>query len=280
MEKENIWNLTQIPRIFHIYWGGGVMPYIRFLTVKSFMKYNPDWKIMFWYPKLPKTHTTWLTGELCYPVNCDDYKSEMLKLPITSTGVDFDEIGFKNTATEVHKSDFIRLHLLTTYGGVWSDMDIIYFKPITNLLVNTVENRNKETFVCTSGYGHSIGFLMGQSTSTFFKLLLEIIKSRGVPTQYQAIGPTLYNEHFRNIESINQISSAVNLDMDVVYSHDASSIPDFLKNTPPRFTEGSIGAHWYAGHSQWSDFFKTTNGGLTNLSNNLIGDIIRKVNEE
>jgi hypothetical protein len=273
------WQL-RVPKIFHVYWGGGVMPYIRFLTVKSFMKYNPDWKIMFWYPKYPTTHITWPTGELCYPVNCDDYSSEMLKLPIKSMAVDFDEIGFKNTATEVHKSDFIRLHLLTTFGGVWSDMDIIYFKPITNLLVNTIENRNKETFVCSSAYGHSIGFLMSQPKSKFFQYLLDIIKSRPLPSQYQAIGPTLYNEYFRNIETINQLSPAINLDMDVVYSHNAGSIPDFLNNVPPRFTEGSIGAHWYAGHSQWSEFFARTNGGLTNLPNNLIGNIIRKINNE
>ena len=55
------WQLN-IPKIFHVYWGGGVMPYIRFLTVKSFMKYNPDWEIMFWYPKYPSTHVTWPTG--------------------------------------------------------------------------------------------------------------------------------------------------------------------------------------------------------------------------
>ena len=272
------WELN-IPKIFHVYWGGGIMPYIRFLTVKSFMKYNPDWTIMFWYPTHPSAHVTWHTGELCYPVECDDYTSEMMNLPISQMPVDFDSIGFSNSATEVHKSDFLRLYLLTKFGGVWSDMDIIYFKPITNLSVNTLENRDKETFVCTSGYGHSIGFLMAHPRSAFFKLLLEIIKSRGIPTQYQAIGPTLYNERFRSIDSINRISPAVNLSMDVVYSHDAGSIPDFLNDVPERFTEGSIGAHWYAGHSQWSKFIKDTNGGLTNLPYNLIGDLIRKVND-
>jgi mannosyltransferase OCH1-like enzyme len=204
----------------------------------------------------------------------------MMRLPIKTTAVDFDKIGFKNTATEVHKSDFLRLYLLTTFGGVWSDMDIIYFKSITNLSVNVIENQNKETFVCSSAYGHSIGFLMSQPGSKFFQYLLDTIKSRPMPSQYQAIGPTLYNENFRNIETINLLSPAINLDMDVVYSHNAGSIPDFLNNVSPRFTNGSIGSHWYAGHSQWSDFIKTTNGGLINLSNNLIGNIIRKVNEE
>jgi hypothetical protein len=273
------WKLN-IPKIFHIYWGGGVMPYLRFLTVKSFMKYNPDWKIMFWYPRYPSSHTTWPTGELCYPVDCDDYTSEILKLPIMTTAVDFNEIGFKNTATEVHKSDFLRLHLLTTFGGVWSDMDILYFKPINNLSVNIIENKNIETFVCISGYGHSIGFLMSQPRNKFFETLLNIIKSRPDPKDYQVIGPTLYNEYFRDINKIIQLSSVINLSMNVVYSHNATSIPDFLSDISPRFTDESIGAHWYAGHSQWSEFFKTTNGGLTNLSNNIIGNLIKKINEE
>jgi len=273
------WELS-IPKIFHVYWGGGIMPYIRFLTVKSFMKYNPDWEIIFWHPKYVTPHITWLTGELCYPVDCDDYTSEMLKLPIKTIAVDFNDIGFNNMATEVHKSDFLRLHLLTTLGGVWSDMDILYFRSINILSINVKENKDIETVVCISDYGHSTGFLMSKPGSVFFQLLLNIIKNRPIPQEYQAIGPTLYNGYFRDINLIKQLSPTINLGMDVVYSHDAGLIPDFLSDIPPKFSDETIGAHWYAGHPQWEEFFKVTNGGLINLPNSIIGNLIKKINEE
>lgn len=271
------WHL-KVPKIFHVYWGGGVLPYIRFLTVKSFMIQNPDWEIMFWYPERPTNKITWHTGELDYSVKCDNYMSELFKLPIKSTPIDFCKIGFLNDISENFKSDYMRAYLLSTMGGVWSDMDIIYFRPITNLLVNTAENKDIETFVCISAYGHSNGFLMSSQENKFYEKCLLLARTNFNPSMYQSIGPTLYNAYFRKLESISKISSVVNMEMDTVYSHDATYIKELIDGHPPKFTDRTIGCHWYAGHEQWKEFFQSTNGGLTNLPNNIIGNLIKSIN--
>jgi hypothetical protein len=36
-----------------------------------------------------------------------------------------------------------------------------------------------------------------------------------------------------------------------------------------------LGIHWYAGHPQWENFILKTNGGLTNLPDTLIGNLLR-----
>lgn len=267
----------KVPKILHVYWGGDIIPYIRFLTIKSFIKHNPDWKVMLWQPEFPSPKTTLLTFELNYDVICDDYTSKISELPIDVTSVNFDKIGFRNDAPENFKSDYLRSFLLCTTGGVWSDMDIIYFNPITNLKVNTPENKNIETFVCISNYGHSNGFLMSAPKSAFFKKILELSKESYNPLAYQSLGPALFNHYFCMIEDINKISPTVNMEMNAVYSKNAVEIHQLLDGSPPSFTDGSIGVHWYAGHPIWSDYIKKTNGGLRNLSDNIIDNVIKNI---
>lgn len=268
------WHL-KVPKIMHCYWGGEKMPFMRYMTIKSFIDQNPDWKVMFWYPKHLFLKLTWSTFELKYDVSCDDYLPELMKLPIKTGDVDFTDFGFRNNIPENYKSDFIRDHLLYICGGVWADTDIIFFKPITSLAVNVPSNRDIETFVCIGHYGHSNGFLMGAKESTFFGKMSSVITNEYNPNDYQSIGPTMYNKYFPGINAINRISPCVNMDMDVVYTHDAGHITELLDGTLPRFPEGAIGCHWYAGHPIWGKFLSSTNGGLTNLPDNIIGKLLK-----
>lgn len=271
------WKLN-IPKILHVYWGGGPMYYLRFMTIKTFMKYNPDWKIMLWYPKYPNTNFTWHTGEQNSNLNCKDFSSEAMELPIDKIPVDFKDYGFNNNISEVHKSDFIRLWQLSTIGGVWSDMDIIYFKPMSSLYFNHLENKDIETVYCNHIYGHSVGFLMGCKSNKFFGNLMQLVKIEFNPQFYQAIGSLTYNKYFSTFQSINQITPAINMSMNVVYAHNAGDIEEIINGVQSKFTNESIGLHWYAGSPLWKDFINKTNGGLENLPNSIIGNLLK--NEE
>jgi len=272
--KSNAWHLS-VPKIMHIYWGGEKMPYMRYMTIKTFMNFNPDWRIMFWYPKHLFVKLTWSTSELRYDVPCDDYLPELMKLPIDKNEVDFIDFGFRNNVSETYKADLIRLHLLNICGGVWSDTDILYFKPITALSVNKPANRDKETFVCMGGYGHSIGFLMAAQGSKFFERLSASAVQEYDENKYQSMGVDMYNRDYPTLESINRFSPAVNISMDAVYTHDASHVTELINGTLPQFTPGSIGCHWYAGHSLWGKFLTETNGGKDNLPDCIIGNLLK-----
>jgi len=270
------WELTQISRTLHIYWGGGTLPYLRYLTVKSFMDLNPQWKVILWIPSTYTKNNTWNTIEQKYNVICQDFTRELMDLPLTVSIVDFEDFGFSNDMPEVHKADYLRSYLLWAYGGLWVDMDVLFFKPMNELEVNTQENKDIETFVCICSYGHSTGFLMTKKGNRFFERLVTFSKREYNASLYQCIGPEIYNKYGKTLEEINQFSPTVNMKMDVVYAHDAHHMTEILGNVPSRFTKGSIGLHWYAGHPMWEKFFRETNGGLTNLPNNIIGNLLRK----
>ena len=65
--------------------------------------------------------------------------------------------------------------------------------------------------------------------------------------------------------------------MDAVYAHDCHHVGELLKESTPRFTEHSIGCHWYGGNTVWPDYFNHTRGGEINLPKCLISDLIEQV---
>jgi len=268
------WNL-QVPRVLHIYWGGRKLNYLRFLTVKSFIKYNPEWEIILWYPEKPFLGISFGNGHFNKSERLfKDYLPELMKLPIKKVPVDFDSLKFSATAAEVHKADYIRVNVMNLYGGVWSDMDIIYFRPLEELKVNIKENYDKEVFVCVGDYGHSTGFVMATENSRFFNSLTDHVANEYVAGNYQCLGPDMFNKYYKRVSDIPE---SVNLSMDVVYSYNCHYVHRLLTNEKPEFNDESIGCHWYAGNTLWSDFLSKTKGGATNLPDNIIGNLIRDV---
>ena len=268
-----MWKLTQIPKKLHLFWSGGSLPYLRYLTAYTFKKLNPDWEINLWTSQIRFKTRTWNTHELNYAETWEDWTDKFYKLCDNIYAVDFkSEFGIENHISEVHKSDLLRYWFLNKEGGVYSDTDIFYFRPITTLEVNNGKNRLKETFVCISIYGHSNGFFMAAKGSDFFKYMFAQAKMCDLKN-YQSNGPDLCNRLFPDIESIAEISPVADIGMDAVYFYNARNIDRIYKENRPMFHANSIGCHWYAGHPLSGNFLNNTNGGLKNLPDNIIGKL-------
>ncbi len=241
------------------------------------MKHNPDWDVIFWYPKTSYKGRSWGIDTKYQYLNekvCKDFLPELLNLPVKKIEVDFQELGFRSNMAEIHKNDYIRISALSLYGGVWSDLDIIYFKPLEKLKANTEENKDKEVYVCVCDYGHSTGFNMATPNSEFFNFLSNKLNQVYHPGHYQCWGPDMMNKYNRNPDSIRE---AVNLSMDVVYAHNAHQVRELITDSPKRFNGESIGCHWYAGNEIWGDFLNKTGGGEKNLPKSIITDLIKDV---
>lgn len=266
----------KIPKILHLYWGGEKLSYIRFLTVKTFLKYNPDWKIIFLTPTQYTKTRSWITYENKeQSSDYTDFFPELKKLPIEFETIDMNKYYINNNIPEVHKSDFIRLIQLHQIGGLWSDMDIIYLKSMNNFYLNRPENRDIETFICNNEYGHSIGFMMGSEGNKFFQSLSNLALGEYDSHFYQTLGAKLYNKHFSTTEAIERLSSVMNISMDVVYPVRAGNEKVLLDTKPINITEKTLGIHWFAGHPQWNNFSRITDGGLNVNPNTIIGKLIK-----
>jgi len=84
-----------IPRVMNFYWGGGNLSYLQYLTVFSFNKFNPLWKIVLHTPTVISNEITWVTDEQKAQYFGPNYLDELKSLHYVNVNiVDFEEIGF------------------------------------------------------------------------------------------------------------------------------------------------------------------------------------------
>ena len=101
--------MKNIPKTAYFYWGAEIFPYLRYMSLYSFKKFNPEWEVTLLVPsKLNKTQT-WNTHENKCEINTEDYLHRLDECGIDVCEFDMQSIGFSNDLPEVIKSDIIRL---------------------------------------------------------------------------------------------------------------------------------------------------------------------------
>jgi mannosyltransferase OCH1-like enzyme len=253
---------------------------MRFLTIYTFLKHNPDWEIRYYYPKFRYPEKTWTTFELKYDISkAKDYITELRELPIQMIELDFSQYLLPNDISEVFKSDLLRWNLLSTIGGMWSDMDILYFRPMTTLLNNTKENSEVDTGITINDtYGHSIGFLLSAPNNLYYDHIIKHTSSYFNPKNYQCLGTTMLIKEVRTMSIIAEkfpTLTIANIDNNAVYAYNASMIKSIYNSESlTHFTPHSIGLHWYAGHPLSGEFLNVVTEENYLEYTNVIGSVL------
>jgi hypothetical protein len=250
------WKLYKIPKVLHMYWGcNRGMSFLRYTSIISFSKYNPNWKLILHIPKHPcKINPTWSGDEQKGNRSDNDYFNLLYESKISFMEHDFEDYGISNDIHEVFKNDFLRWYLLHKMGGVWSDTDIIYVNSIESLIENNDFKKEVDTFLCKykTGY-HAIGFLMSSKSNSFFGDLFYSSLKLFNSNEYQAIGSKLLNSIYDvdpNIDKFYRNNNFSFINPDSVYSIDCN-YNNLMKFFEPEINylekEGVIGYHWYGG---------------------------------
>ncbi len=242
------------------YWGGDRLSYLRYLTLESFCKYNPDWDVYLYVPYKPYKGVSWSTGEQSGEYKGRCYLKDTKKLPIEIVEFNMRELSRTNNMPEVYKSDIIRYWLIYNQGGFWSDMDILYTKPLKIPLTKDVVCRD-----LVEGH-YSIGLIGGKRRSElYYTLVTKALMATGV--DYQSYGCLLW-------EGLNT-SSSYNLPIHKIYAIDSTRIPSIYESGV--LPNKSIGCHWYAGHpisKEWEDKITPKNYDYDNVLCNCIKVIL------
>lgn len=213
------------PKLLHLYWDGSPLSFLHYLTVVSFLKYNPEWKIVLYRPLYRTLNKTWKSNEnkKQYTEKC--YLNTLYNnTSISVITVDFAKIGFYNEASEVIKSDYLRYWALYTHGGMYSDLDILYTGSIKSKM-----NFSSDIvlFACEAPIHQSMSFIyfpiacfLCKKNTKFMKILCENAIKYYNPNYYQCIGATMLNTLFDYSMDVKNLALRLNKRKVKNWTHD------------------------------------------------------------
>ena len=294
------WRFFRIPKIANFYWGSKKMSFLRYLTIYSFKKLNPDWSIHLYVPKNISENNTWKAkgGDNLHKIDNlqydgEDYFESLLKdVAVKIIKVNFSKTFLTSEAPEPHKSDLLTWQVLSSKGGLWCDMDIIFRKPLTDLNINKRPDVNalSDTLVCydyrlkeaDGSPTKPIGFLMSAKNNRFYKKhVIESAKTYK-DHQYQSIGTYVVKRVSNSLEDCSRKfpkNKFTNIDPSSVYHFHFQKLDEIYdKNvdTPDQ----CIGIHWYGGHPKSQEFNKTLTDKNYKTFDNTICKVIGEVLNE
>lgn len=268
LDEHNKYNF-QFPKLLHLYWDGSPLSYLNLLTVLSFNKYHIGWKINVFCPIKRNEHISWTTHEQKTKYIGTDYFNELKKIQnVNIHYIDTDLLPFEHKdASEVIKSDYFRLYILNTFGGLWSDFDIIYTNNIERYykMLNLQPSKNmiiyRYVWEQANSNVYPVGMFLSRKNNSILNTLLEHINLFYMKTNYQCLGCTMFHMIFNNYNK-NPTATAIlsKMRLKELYIDNAdcylkikwNQLDNFykMKDIPTTLYEQDsniIGVHWFNG---------------------------------
>lgn len=283
------------PNLAHFYWGGKNISLLRCLTIISFMKYNPDWFVKLHVSSHSETHPEFRANNFHF-YDQIDYEGEdyfnLIDKKIQIINHNFEhEHNLNQNISEAHKSDILGWKILSSEGGIWMDMDILFFKSLEESDLNF---ESKDTFICFD-HRHPIdysplvnaitpiGFLASKGENELFKKIYKKSLLTYDAKYYQSAGSEVLSSEVFNIKDCkNKFPNLKiqSIDPDLIYKYNYMRLnkifsEDVFDNLQQ---SNAIGVHWYGG----SEIAKNFNNilslqNLNDLETTTITRIIKKV---
>jgi hypothetical protein len=123
------------PREMNFFWAGGPMSFLRYMTLFSFRKHNPDWKMRLWTCPV-NTNRHWPTWE---KLDSQDYTGDGNEEMVSGLGVEKEtvELPIFNLSPN-HASDLCKYKIVGERGGWFCDMDILFCRPMLDFHADVV----------------------------------------------------------------------------------------------------------------------------------------------
>lgn len=243
-----------IPKRMAFFWVGR-MSWMRWLTLSTFVKFNPDWEILLYTADskmvLPKH---WI-GE---PDDDNTYKGPdyMDRLP---SSVQVREFYPPQPMGAAQICDLFQWKFLATEGGFYADMDILWLKPFESTYAQC---KNDDAVFCLEGDILAIGLVGSSPECPVFKAIYDaaVVEPN---RDYQHYGTNLVYRMFgiRSAETPAPGLKVLNLFRQLYPDVPITEIPPetvytFIWNEAAkifhqdrRVTSRAVGIHWFGGGS-------------------------------
>jgi hypothetical protein len=230
------------------------MSQLQVLTPVSFHKYNPDWKIVIYLTKQKPVElgkNSWVPD---YKGHDYFYMLRSLKY-IEFREIDIEAEGF-GLKHPIQISDYMRLALIYKYGGLYSDFDVIWLKPMVEFKnIECIGNpEDFETTVCFYNYVnsfHNVSNLISESNGGYLYSLLQEQKNVKPPYDHQDFSSTMINKKYRDLDIIKeQFPRILALRYETFYPYCIYNLEQLYKENDlkPLESKNVMCVHWFNGH--------------------------------
>lgn len=252
--------MMDLPKNIYFYWGNKTISFLRYMTLYSFRKLNPDWKIILVIKKEFNDPTEWNKKNKFIYFNGKDYfhKLKELNITIQYLETDYSEISNLNLS-DVHISDLLGWKILADNGGVIADTDIIFIKPLDyDKLKNIDIGLISFSKLPLKDY-IPVSMMIGKRNEFFQTLYNQALKRISDQNMvYESLGSPLIKKVFGNINKIKSkfnkynvvnLASRMIFPFSEKYPHPDYAMLTFGENNIDNLHPDCIGMHWYGGVS-------------------------------
>jgi Glycosyltransferase sugar-binding region containing DXD motif len=236
----------RIPKRMSFFWAGGAMSWLRYLTLASFRRLNPDWEMRLYHCPT-SSRKSWNTGESLDAQDYagPDYGSRIMSLKVQPCEV---EAPLPDLSPN-YASDLWRFQYLSTTGGWYSDLDILWVRPMAALRHATAD---AGAVVCQTAGVIGVGFLGGEPQCAMWQGICAAAFDGFSPPDYQSAGVLPVHYHAEGLDGLRRRYPSTRL-MTVpdatVYPWDYRQVDHIFgqRHTVP---DNCIGIHWFGGHPE------------------------------
>ena len=230
------------------------MSWMRYMTLYSFRKMNPNWEMVLCLSQNNTCTTKWPGEHDFTSYKGISYFNRLKELNIIIEPVKFPDAFNAVIKSPVHESDLYRYYKLYNNGGFYSDTDVLYFRSMDNIY-NEILECNANIVLYTQRDYTAIGFLGAEKNNVFYRdLMLSALDTLDVDT-CQAYGTDLFynfcGQH--NVDEVikSRYSEAIVFVIPIylVYHLNSWDIEHAFSSSigVEGFNTKSIGYHWYGG---------------------------------
>jgi hypothetical protein len=253
--------MNKLPKICHLMWDGSPMAYLQVLTVISFHKLNPDWKIIIYVPKQSYKE---LGANTYVPDYIGQDYFQMLKICsyVEIQEVDLEDYGIDTSLHFILCSDQLRMQVLYRDGGLYTDFDVIWVRPVSELInMNCIGDVNDfDASVCyhkdTEGWSN-IAVLLAQPKSPYILELIEGQRRLQPPFSHQSYGTDLIDSFYPTYSSIvARHPKTLGIRYKTLYPYDITKLKWLYKADviTPIQKPDVLCVHWFNGHQLSKDY--------------------------
>jgi FkbM family methyltransferase len=267
-------NINSIPKKAFFIWSKGTpLSYLRYLTLESFRKLHPDYKIYLYLSEGIKIKNWNEVGNLKQEYYNKDKNTIKDYLPeVKKLGVEIREYNKFKNLNPAHISDLFRWEVLYSEGGWYFDLDQLFLNRINNDLLNNdfVFGGKEITYVGVLGAKKNLEFVKYVNNKQ-----INIINSK--IEDYLTFSVPLFKECLES-EEYKSVKNAMQTENEVFYPVHWSKIPDIYEGKINISSfENTIALHWHGGHSASQEFNLNFNEKFIKSSNDSISTYLKEI---